>query len=435
MTQQAPKISILIVDDIPETRENLRKLLYFESDIEIVGTAANGREAIEQARKLQPNIVLMDINMPDMDGISASQEITRVAPMCQVIMMSVQSEADYLRRSMLAGAMDFLTKPFTSEELTSSIHRVYDMGASRRAAMPATPDTDAGRPIGPAGAQGPARQPKPGGKLLLLYSPKGGTGCSTVATNLAIALAQASSKKVAIVDASLQFGSVDVMLNLQGERSIADATARIDELDFDLLSALLSAHPSGVKVLAAPASPEMAETIDGADLKKILALLIKNFDYVLLDTWRYLDDIVLAAIDVADRIMLVLTPEIPSIKGTKQFFELAEALEIPVEQIDLVLNMVIPRDGIRADQLANSMHHEILAQLDYDPRSMRLAVNQGLPLIMAQPNHPLSEKFVELAHQELSLLDPQIVAEEKEEAAPAEEEPKKRTGLFGRLRK
>jgi pilus assembly protein CpaE len=336
---------------------------------------------------------------------------------------------------MLAGAMDFLTKPFTSEELTSSIHRVYEMGASRRAAMPAMPTTDAGRPMGPAGAQGPARKVKPGGKLLMIYSPKGGTGCSTVATNLAIAMEQASSKKIALVDASLQFGNVDVMLNLQGDRTIADAIARIDELDNDLLNIILSPHPSGIKVLAAPASPELAETIGGAELKKLLALMVRNFDYVILDTWRYLDDIVLATIDVADRIMLVLTPEIPSIKGTKQFFEVAEALEIPVEQIDLVLNMVIPRDGIRADQLANSMHHEILAQLDYDPRSMRLAVNQGLPLIMAQPNHPLSERFVELARQEMSLLDPQAVVAVEETPEPVEEEPKKRAGLFGRLRK
>jgi pilus assembly protein CpaE len=133
MNQPSPdKISLLIVDDIPETRDNLRKLLYFEPDIEIAGLASNGREAIQAAKALQPNIILMDINMPDMDGIAASEEIGRVAPVTQVIMMSVQSEADYLRRSMLAGAMDFLTKPFTSEELVSSIRRVYTMGASRR---------------------------------------------------------------------------------------------------------------------------------------------------------------------------------------------------------------------------------------------------------------------------------------------------------------
>ncbi|MEJ2209218.1 MAG: response regulator [Anaerolineae bacterium] len=436
MAQQAKnQISILIVDDIPETRENLRKLLYFEPDIEIVGTAANGQEAIEQARAKQPNIVLMDINMPDMDGITASQEITRVAPMCQVIMMSVQSEADYLRRSMLAGAMDFLTKPFTSEELSSSIHRVYEMGASRRAAMPEVPMAGPGRPESPAGTETAARRRSSGGKLLVVYSPKGGTGCSTVACNLAIALHQATSKKVALVDGSLQFGDIEVMLNLQGNHTLAEVMARLDELDFELLNAMLAPHPSGIQVLAAPPSPEISETISAEDLKKTLSILLQKLDYVVLDTWSFLDDIVLAATDQADRILLVLTPEIPSIKATKQFFEIAEALNFSQQQIDLVLNKVIPRDGIRAEQLESSMQHSIMAQIDLDPRAMRQAINQGLPLVMAQPNHPVAEAFGELARHLVAQLEPEaaIVAEEPQEA-PAEERPR-RSGLFGRLRK
>ena len=161
MQQPTTKISILIVDDIPETRENLQKLLYFEADIEIAGTAENGRQAIDMARRLQPDIVLMDINMPDMDGITASQEIVRLAPASQIIMMSVQSEADYLRRSMLAGAVDFLTKPFTSEELSSSIHRVYEMG-SKRHPKPVSQGPEMGKPAAPGAA---TPQPSQGGKL------------------------------------------------------------------------------------------------------------------------------------------------------------------------------------------------------------------------------------------------------------------------------
>ena len=103
-SEDQEKIRLLIVDDIPETRENLRKLLFFESDIDVVGAATNGEEGIEMAVELQPDIVLMDINMPGVDGITASEKITQKIPFCQIIMMSVQGEADYLRRSMLAGA-------------------------------------------------------------------------------------------------------------------------------------------------------------------------------------------------------------------------------------------------------------------------------------------------------------------------------------------
>src|SRR5262245_43794334 len=99
MADQA-RIRIIIVDDIAETRDNLEKLLFFEKDIEVVGKASSGREAIALARQQQPDVVLMDINMPDMDGIAATEALRDQVPTAQVIMMSVQGENDYLRRSM-----------------------------------------------------------------------------------------------------------------------------------------------------------------------------------------------------------------------------------------------------------------------------------------------------------------------------------------------
>ena len=121
----ADQIRVLIVDDIPETRDHLTKLLGFESDIDVVGSAASGAEAIALATSLTPDVVLMDINMPDMDGIAATELLGRAVPTASVVMMSVQGEADYLRRSMLAGAREFLVKPFSSDELTASIRQVH----------------------------------------------------------------------------------------------------------------------------------------------------------------------------------------------------------------------------------------------------------------------------------------------------------------------
>jgi pilus assembly protein CpaE len=429
MTQQpVQKINVLIVDDIPETRENLRKLLYFESDIVIVGTAENGQKAVEQAKKLQPDIVLMDINMPDMDGITATETISRVAPRSQIIMMSVQSETDYLRRSMMAGAKYFLTKPFTSEELSSSIRRVFDQGG---AAAPPAPTMETGIP---GTSAVPSKPPPREGKLLLIYSPKGGTGCSVVASNLAIALSQTTSKNVALLDGSLQFGDIGVLLNLQSGQTIADATRRIEELDSDLLSVIMSAHPSGIRVMTAPPSAPESDTITTEAYKRIMSRLKKDLDYVIQDTWSHLDDIVLSAIDLADRILIVMTPEIPSIKSTKQFFELAEALEFPAGQIDLILNKTFPRDRIRAEQIENTMKHKVLAQFEFDPRVIRPTINQGQPLILAQPNHPLSQKFLQLAEQEVAMLEP-VPEEAVEQAVPSKEERHTRTGLFGRRRK
>ncbi|MEW5721315.1 MAG: response regulator, partial [Chloroflexota bacterium] len=166
------KIRVLIVDDITETRENVKKLLFFENDIEIVGTAANGREGVELAAKLQPDVVLMDINMPEMDGIAASEAISAQSPNVQVVMMSVQGEADYLRRSMLAGAREFLIKPFSGEELVTSIHRVYQFASTRRVVAAPPPTTTVAAPPPP---------PPRAGRIIAVLGSKGGSGASTVA--------------------------------------------------------------------------------------------------------------------------------------------------------------------------------------------------------------------------------------------------------------
>src|ERR1051325_457669 len=121
------KIRVLIVDDVSETRENVRKLLQFESDVEVVGVARTGKEAIQISQDLNPDVVLMDINMPDMDGISATEAIRAKQPAVQVVILSVQSDQNYMRRAMLAGARDFLTKPPMGDELISAIRRAGAM--------------------------------------------------------------------------------------------------------------------------------------------------------------------------------------------------------------------------------------------------------------------------------------------------------------------
>jgi pilus assembly protein CpaE len=135
----ADTIRVLIVDDIPETRDHLTKLLGFEGDMDVVGSAASGAEAISLATSLHPDVVLMDINMPDMDGITATEHMAQAAPATSVVMMSVQGEADYLRRSMLAGAREFLVKPFSSDELTASIRQVYSREKDKLSRMAIAP--------------------------------------------------------------------------------------------------------------------------------------------------------------------------------------------------------------------------------------------------------------------------------------------------------
>src|SRR5512139_152490 len=172
----ADKIRVLIVDDIAETRENIRKLLQFESDVEVVGAARSGREGIQLSQELDPDVVLMDINMPDIDGIAATEAIRHRAAHIQVVILSVQGDQNYMRRAMLAGARDFLTKPPMGDELISAIRRAGAMAQSERAKNAQVQVAPTVSHVGSGAVYGASQ-----GKVVTIYSPKGGTGCTTLA--------------------------------------------------------------------------------------------------------------------------------------------------------------------------------------------------------------------------------------------------------------
>lgn len=407
------KIRLLIVDDIPETRENLRKLLFFESDIDVVGAATNGEEGIQMAVELQPDIVLMDINMPGVDGITASERITQQVPFAQIIMMSVQGESDYLRRSMLAGAREFLIKPFSSDELVSSIRRVYQLGTTRRQALPTIQlpsDADVSEEI-----------PREQGKIITVFSAKGGVGCSSIAVNIAIALQQNAAAKVALVDANLQFGDVGVLLNLYASRTIVDLASNADELDDELINDTLISHSSGIKALLSPPRPEDADMVSPTFLVEILGRLKTTFDMVIVDTGSVLDETVLSVLDASDKIIVVTTPEIPAIKDAKLFFEITEALEYERERILFVLNKEDKRINIRAEDIEANIKYRIEGRLPLDERVATTAVNQGIPFVLGSRSSHLSQEVVALSNQLVRSFNPTSVEVE----APA------KSGFFG----
>ena len=384
------KIRVLIVDDIPETRDNLRKLIQFEPDIEVVAQASTGEEGVELASSSRPDVVLMDINMPGLDGISACEIITRDVPTAQVVIMSVQRESDYIRRAMLARAMDFLTKPFSGDELIATIRQAYDRGKALRATMPVSQAAGPGTPSRQMG------KPTKEGKTIVVFSPKGGTGCSVIAANLGVALAQAG-KKTVLVDANLSFGDCGVLLDVQGIHSVVDLAQRFDELDVDLVSSTLAAHGSGLKVLLPSPRPEMSELVSGEHVQKILSLLRLKYDYTIVDTYTSLQDVMLAALDQADKILLVATPDIPCIKNVRLFFEVIEQLEYERGAVMLVLNRVDRHSGISSEDVEKTLKHRVEVTVPTDHRTVMYSVNQGVPFVMRESGRPISAAIVELA--------------------------------------
>lgn len=389
------KIRVLIVDDIAETRESIRRLLQFEGDMEVVGAARTGREAVELAVDTKPDVILMDINMPDMDGIQATEVIRKKIPYAQIIILSVQGDQNYMRRAMMAGARDFIVKPPMIDELTAAI---------RRAALVAHEERVKAVAVGAAQTAPSQGGDQPGrvdahGKIILVYSPKGGTGCTMISVNLAIAL-QSPETKVALIDGNLQFGDVAVFLNEQGKNTILDLAPRVDELDPDIIDEVMVTNTaSGIQILPAPSRPELADKITGEQFIRVIQYLRHMFSYIVIDSSSFLSDVVISAMDITDLLLLVTTQDIPAIKNAKAFLSLADGMRLSRQRLMFIMNRYDKKLSITAEKVGESLKQDFAALIPLDEKIVSSSINRGVPFMLDNKTQPIARYMFDLADQ------------------------------------
>ena len=409
-------IRLLIVDDVPETRDHLARLVSFDREIVLAGSASSGEEAIRLAVELSPDVVLMDSELPGMDGLAATEAISERVPSAGVIVMSLKGDPDSIKRAMVAGAREFLVKPFSGDELTTSVRQVYQREASRRAKMPVPVVASPGSTNGVSAADSANRQ------LIAVFSPKGGAGRTTIAVNLAVALHEQTRERVCLFDANFQFGDVGVLLNLNPRtRSIADAVETGDP-DPDIIESVIVNHSRGVRVMLAPPTPETAELITAAHARKVATHLRETHTYTLVDLPSALTEQSLAIMDAADTVLVIAALEITSIKNVRLFMEVADQLNYERAKIRLVINRSDATQGIRINDVEASIRRPVEGTIVSDWRLSEHAVNRGVPFVVSHPDAAVSRDVVKLAR---------LLSEDQPAHAETDKKPAKR-GLFAR---
>jgi pilus assembly protein CpaE len=267
-----------------------------------------------------------------------------------------------LRDFILAGARDCLPPPYSREALVASVRKVHMTESRRRDRLTAQ-------------VTGGLRRHRC--QVIAIHGAKGGVGTTSVAVNLAVALRKLSGERIVVVDASLQAGDVAVALNLMASTGIDDLLPHMNGLDADLLNKVLVTHSSGVRALLAPRDLERAEAIGADELRRILAFLAGHFDYVVLDTAPVLDAAGLAALDHADQIVLVTTPDVPSLKNAGRFLQLSRRLGYPAEKIALVVNRVNSPHAIRLNEIEQKLAVKSVGALPNAERTFLRAANHG----------------------------------------------------------
>ena len=371
----ARQITVFIVDDIQETIESIKQLISLHEDLTVAGEARSAEEALALLPTMSVDVVLMDINMGGIDGIRAAEMLREKYPELVVILMSVQQEPEYFRRAMLAGAHNYLVKPFSSHELVTTVRET--LIRQRR-------------------LQSPAATPE--GKVVVVFSTKGGAGKTTLAVNLAVALKQrAAQTQVVLIDGVLAFGDVALFVNLQPKLTLYDAAKAGLKEPASWDEGFLLAGPAGVKILPAPVRPEQAEAVATEVLVAAVRFAKTNAAYVVVDLDSSFNERSLAILDMADTVLVVATPDLPSVKNVRLALDTLERIGISKGKTKVVLNRVASAGSLDVATVMNTINHDMIASLPSDGKTAMHALNKGVPFILDEPTADISNAVRRLA--------------------------------------
>ncbi|NLP23188.1 MAG: MinD/ParA family protein [Syntrophomonadaceae bacterium] len=369
------KIKILLVDDNDNTRASIRQLLELDDVVDIVGEAADGNEALEKAGILEPELVLMDINMPKMDGIEATRKFSQQHPHIGVILISINDEIQNFRRAMLAGAKEYLVKPLSPEEISTAVRQVAELSRQKVAqGKSAEPD----RP-----------QPPPNdNKLITIFGTKGGVGKSVICTNLAVSAAQQHAK-VAMIDLDVQFGDLSIMVNVNPRKTIAEMTQEGEKPSREMLESYLYER-YGVQLLSAPNKPELAEMVVPRRVQEIFDICRQEYTYTFVDTPSFIDELSLTALEQSDLILLIITLDLPTIKNVKKGIDILKSLQL-LNRARLILNRSSGIAGIEPHDIERVLDMKIKGEIPSDGKLVVSSLNQGIPFVRMNPKAPISK--------------------------------------------
>ena len=370
---------VLIIDDEPinhqlvaHALEPLRCELQFSE---------NGKDGVTKARSLEPDLIITDVMMPEIDGYEVTRILRRESRFAAtpILVLTAQAGLQDKLKSFEAGADDHLTKPFEAAEL---LMRVTSLLRRMEAARLPQPEV----------------QTNQSARMIAIHSLRGGTGASSLAVNLGVGLAALWKKPTALLDLTMTAGQVAMMLNMPLKRTWTDiARFNADELDMDAVMSIVGTHESGLSFIAAPTFPSEAETLHSETLGAALRLAKGQFEYIVSDLPHNFSEPAIQALDVADIILMVATPDMSSIRAAVAAIDTYEKLGYKKEKIKLVLNAIFPRSGLSKEKIESALGMTAVVMMPYVQDIFVDAINLGQPPVYYIPHESVSALLEDFA--------------------------------------
>ena len=355
------QIRLLVVEDVPQVASHVRSLLNAQSQIKMLDVITAGDRAVAGVADMKPDVVIVDALLQGrISGQQVAEQIRRAEPQVGIIMLTVPQNP--VREDTERGIDAVLRMPFTGFDLTTMIRKVGETRAVESARATSL--------------------------VVSLFSPKGGVGRTTLAYNLAVALGQTSN--VCLIDGSLQFSDLRGLLRVPAVApSIVNLpTDRIREQD---LTEVMWRDPSGIDILLAPPRVEMAEMVTTRDIEKVLSILRKLYEFVIIDTRAALSDDVLVFLDGADIILQVLTYDSMAIRSLAMSAETFTAIGYPPSKLATVLNRADASGGFDKSDVEQALGNKIDFEVVSDGRLVLSSNNEGIAFVSSSPDSQIAQ--------------------------------------------
>jgi len=317
------------------------------------------------------------------EGLRSLRRFRLRFPETALILAFERRPGGSLRETVRTGALDILRLPVGDEALLESLEEALEIRWARR---PEAPDA------------GPQRRTE--GNVSVVVSANGGCGKTFFSANLAYHY-QKRDKTTCLIDLDLQFGELATGLRLKPKHTITDLLAE-DDIG-PLLEEYLTLHETGIRLLAAPDEPADADSVDGADVARIIAEARTRFDHVIIDTPPALSEAGLAALEHADRVFLIATLDLPSVRNLNVMLNTFKQLKVPEDRIRLVLNKVEPDAGMDINRVTKYFPQGFSIVVPYG-REVTKSLNMGMPVLAFAPRGEVS-KALESGLSALSVAD------------------------------
>ena len=369
--------NLLVVDQDDDFVSKAKEL--FDGRLPV---ARSIEEALSSIESGGVRMVLLGPSYKDDAAMEEIRTLHNSDPGLVLMLIAEEVTADLLRRGMRAGVSDVLEAPLDEAKIEAAIEQFAHDVLNRKTAA-ATPSSG-------------SHPRDKGGRIVTVMSAKGGSGKTVLATNVALLLNRLPDIKVCLVDADLQFGDVCLVLQLEPRFTMVNASHELHHLDGELLDSLLTEHPSGLKVLAAPLEPAFADDITTAGLMQMLDVLKESFDYVVVDTASMLDELILSLIEKSDDILMLVDMDLPSVKNAKLALETLRLLKFTTSNVRLVMNRSNSKAKLDNKEIEGALKMPISASVPSDAM-VAASVNEGRPVVESEPKSKVAKGFESVA--------------------------------------